>query len=75
MGRPAGESSRQALGRGVCVITVEPLCACGFWLSRDSAHEFSGPSPTAQRIGTVGYCVTHISLVRKLDHRKFAGVS
>ena len=73
--RPAGKSSRQALGCGVCVITVKPLSACAFWLSSDFAHEFSGPSPRAHGIGAVGYYVTHISQVRKLDHRKFARVS
>lgn len=41
---PAGKGSGQALGHGVSVITVKPLCACALWLSSDFAHEFMGPS-------------------------------
>ena len=36
---------------------------------------FLDPHQQPSRIGTVGYCVTHISQVRKLDRRRFAGVS
>ena len=60
--RPAGKSSRQALGCGVCVITVKPLSVCAFWLSSDFAHEFSGPSPTAQRNRCSGLlCYSHFT--------------
>lgn len=75
-GRPGREGQWTSFGTWcICHNGETTLCLCFMVVKWFCTWIYGTLNRQPSRVGTVGYCVTHISQVKKLDHRKFAGFS